>query len=214
MIDIPVEDQVREYLEKLFPLAERGGDGKAASGGVYTERVIKNRLADRGQALVVRAAGSRGPFDLVAIVPDRFILGIQVKRGPGQKWLSPISPFAGFVPVLIRRIKGGWKVEVNRRPGDKKGTNNYKISDAQIPEILALAAEGLSDNEIAARYGCHRSTINKIKHNTYNNKEYNGKTVLELIVPSAGKRLQRGYARHRRVVGSGEYQRARLRSTT
>jgi Holliday junction resolvase-like predicted endonuclease len=49
--------------------------------GTRKERQVKEML-ERNGAFVVRSAGSFGPFDLVALWPDRVLL-VQVKAGKG-----------------------------------------------------------------------------------------------------------------------------------
>lgn len=48
------------------------------SKGDYRERKARDEAYEKGATLVVRSAGSHGPFDLVAFYPDRVTL-IQVK---------------------------------------------------------------------------------------------------------------------------------------
>lgn len=98
-------------LSKIFPPRERGGWGRAISGGIRLEYQVKQRLEQAG-FLVVRSSGSHGPFDLIAILPRHCVLGIQVKRHQeGVTWQSPIAAFGCFLPVIIRRLAGGWRIE-------------------------------------------------------------------------------------------------------
>jgi hypothetical protein len=102
--------EILAYLRTLFPEKERGGWGKSPRGGFYIEELVRQRLVDAG-ALVTKSGGSRGPFDLVAVVPGRFVLGIQVKRG-AQKWQTPVRTFGCFHPVLLTRRRGRWDIEI------------------------------------------------------------------------------------------------------
>lgn len=52
--------------------------------GVRLERLVRDDLKEQGAFLVVRAAGSRGPVDLVAFFEDSVLL-VQVKAGTISK---------------------------------------------------------------------------------------------------------------------------------
>lgn len=103
-------EHVLHFLRTLFPEQEPGGWGKSPRGGFHIEELVRQRLRNAG-ATVIKSGGSRGPYDLIAIVPDLFVLAIQVKRGK-QQWKNPIHPFASFIPVLITRLRGRWDIEL------------------------------------------------------------------------------------------------------
>jgi Holliday junction resolvase len=83
--------------------------------GVYREELVKTRLEDEGY-LVMRAPGSRGQPDLVAIKPYQ-VLAIQVKSGDaekggayGDKWwneLWAVAQQAGAIPIVADWPKKG-----------------------------------------------------------------------------------------------------------
>ena len=50
----------------------------ASKKGRDYENAFKRRLYERGAQLVVRAAASKGPFDLLAVFPDT-VIGYQLK---------------------------------------------------------------------------------------------------------------------------------------
>jgi hypothetical protein len=58
------------------------------------------------------------------------------------------------IHVLGRRI--------GNKPGE--GTPNHKLSDLQVTEILELAKRGLSQAEIARRFGIHQSHVSLLVH--------------------------------------------------
>ncbi len=54
------------------------------SRGRKLEYAVRDELISRGYILVVRSAGSKGPFDLVAISPSDIVL-IQVKASSARR---------------------------------------------------------------------------------------------------------------------------------
>ena len=69
--------------------------------GIERERLMRKRLEDDGW-FVVRAAGSLGDADLVALRPGEVRL-VEVKA-------TERSPFAGFPPADRRRLSAAAKV--------------------------------------------------------------------------------------------------------
>lgn len=62
-----------------------------ASTGRYVEHLVRDELRRHGWVIAARAAGSRGPADLVALKPARVAL-VQCKRTQAQ--LSPLERVA------------------------------------------------------------------------------------------------------------------------
>lgn len=42
--------------------------------------------------------------------------------------------------------------------------NTSKLSDKDLEKIREMSARGISNSEIADKYGIHKNTVNKIKH--------------------------------------------------
>lgn len=85
--------------------------------GANAERELKKMLEADG-AFVVRAAGSHGPFDVVAF-RDGFIYGYQVKTGKAafseneREKMLRTGMAHGITPYIATRAKGGkWTIEV------------------------------------------------------------------------------------------------------
>ena len=57
--------------------------------GYRAECRARNELRDRGY-LVVRSAGSKTPFDLIAINKNE-VIGVQVKVSPYRKTINPVK---------------------------------------------------------------------------------------------------------------------------
>jgi len=80
--------------------------------GYYAERKAAEELKKEGY-FVVRAAGSRGPVDLVALGKD--VRLIQVKRGKGalegKKEIARV-PYPGLKEVWVYEGRRGFRKEV------------------------------------------------------------------------------------------------------
>lgn len=84
--------------------------------GDILERKSRRRRELRGE-FVVRAAGSHGLFDLVALDPDsRRVEFIQVKadRGPGPQEREALAALAGNMPGPCPHCGSEWRVIVER----------------------------------------------------------------------------------------------------
>ena len=111
--------------------------------GDYLERQTRDALRACGW-IVVRAAGSQGVADLVALRHDMRPLLVSCKLGPGippaeRRELVEASATAGARPIMATRTKRGWvnihvvkldttyplvdQIPVPRRPGKKAVEN-------------------------------------------------------------------------------------------
>ena len=85
--------------------------GKAYRKGAKYEYYVKKTLEEKGY-LVVRSAGSHGPFDLVAIdIKKREILLVQVKKrknvpSPVREALARLAGTYAVKPMLY--LRGEW----------------------------------------------------------------------------------------------------------
>ncbi len=83
-----------------------------ATAGRRREHHVRDHLADHGWLLVVRAAGSKGPADLVVVHPARGLALVQV--GTPSKALTPaerarlcdVADLCSALPVLARVLPG------------------------------------------------------------------------------------------------------------
>ena len=101
---------VYEYIRKIFPENEKGGFGTSMSGGVILERKIANRFRKEG-CYVVRSAGSFGHFDLVVVVPDRWVFLMQAKMGY-ERWNNPFPSFHPIYCIVLRRVTNSWVIDI------------------------------------------------------------------------------------------------------
>lgn len=102
----------------------------AASVGAAAEREARDVLLALGY-FVVKAGGSKGPADLVAIRPGGLILFVQVKRGAGRlrppEWnaLLSLARLYGAVPVLaereVRKPMAWYRLERHKTLGGRPG---------------------------------------------------------------------------------------------
>lgn len=109
-----------------------------ASVGAAAEREARDVLLGLGY-FVVKAGGSKGPADLVAIRPGGLILFVQVKRGAGRlrppEWnaLLALARRYGAVPVLAERVLrcpfAWWRLDGPKveggRPGPRQPMTEY-----------------------------------------------------------------------------------------
>lgn len=83
------------------------------------EYKVKKELEEQGY-YVIRSAGSRGVFDLIAIKWDE-VLGIQCKLGKVSekeiKEMFEVGSKYGIIPVIV--TKDGTKVIMHRTPSDE-----------------------------------------------------------------------------------------------
>jgi len=84
----------------------------------YVADILRDIIADDPNAFLVRAAGSHGPFDLIAVMPNRKkILAVQVKgerRYFTQKILEALFSYAGtyeLIPGVAYKNEGRWRIE-------------------------------------------------------------------------------------------------------
>jgi Holliday junction resolvase len=83
-----------------------------AQRGVYFERQTRRALEDNGW-VVVRAAGSLGPADVVALrngmTPLLLSCKVSKRIGPGERMALIIAAeAAGARPLLATRVRPGW----------------------------------------------------------------------------------------------------------
>lgn len=80
----------------------------SAKGAAY-ERAFKKLLLERGAVFVVRAAASKGPFDLVAVYPD-LVLAYQMKAGrmscdAARRALKKLPTAWNWMACFVHRTK-------------------------------------------------------------------------------------------------------------
>jgi Holliday junction resolvase len=102
--------------------------------GDYLERQARSALVSYGW-FVVRAAGSHGPADLVALRRGKTPLAVSVKldgrlRPYERDELLWLADLAGVVPVVASRKRRGW---VLLESLSRDGTTRHRMDELHVP---------------------------------------------------------------------------------